>query len=249
MSIKSNIKKILNRFLQLFDKEFLIEFWQIKNNEPKILPNISNFYSGFITPFMKIIDVGANVGNYSQAFLNLGATVIGLEPQKYCQKILKKRFNNSANFKLITSASGSKVSTQEIHMPTSHTIASMNKNWIESVKKSNRFSGEDWDRTETISVTTLDLIIAENFKPDYIKIDVEGYELEVLKGLNTPINYISFEITLPEMKQTAIDCVNEVARIGNYVYTIPSEDKIINTKNWYSSSQIISQLESLSQGN
>ena len=112
MSIKSNIKKILNRFLQLFDKEFLIEFWQIKNNEPKILPNISNFYSGFITPNMKIIDVGANVGNYSQAFLNLGATVIGLEPQKYCQKILKKRFNNSANFKLITSASGSKVSTQ-----------------------------------------------------------------------------------------------------------------------------------------
>jgi len=249
MSFKSSIKKILNLSLAVFDKEFLIEYWQIKNNESKVLPSISDFYSGFITPNMKIIDVGVNVGNYSQAFLNFGAKVIGLEPQKYCQNILRKRFKNATNFKLIPLASGSKVSTEEIHTPTSHTVASMNKNWIDSVKQSNRFNGEVWNKTETISVTTLDLIIKENFIPDYIKIDVEGYELEVLKGLNHQINFISFEITLPEMKQSAIDCVNEIARIGNYVYTIPSEDKIMDTKNWYSKSEIISQLESLSQSN
>ncbi|MDO9000763.1 MAG: FkbM family methyltransferase [Bacteroidota bacterium] len=238
---------MLNLVLSLIDKEHLVEYYQLKHNEPKILPSISNFYSGFITPNMKIIDVGANVGNYSQVFLTLGAKVLGLEPQKYCQKILEKRFKNSINFKLIPLASGAKESIEKIHKSNSHTIASMNKNWIDNVKKSDRFNGEDWNKTETISVTTIDNIIKENFCPDYIKIDVEGFELDVLKGLSHSVEYISFEITLPEMKQTAIDCVNEIGRIGNYLYSIPEAEKVIDIKNWQTKTEIILYLESLSQ--
>ena len=193
MSVKLFIKKTITFFLSLLSKEDLIEFWVIKRNESKILPSISNFYSGFISSTIKIIDVGANVGNYSKVFTDFGANVIGVEPQQYCQNILIKRFKGVSSFKLISSACGTKISNEKIHKSNSHTIASMNKNWIESVKKSNRFKGEDWNNTETISVTTLDIIIKNNFVPDYIKIDVETYETEVIQGLTKGVKYLSFE--------------------------------------------------------
>lgn len=244
---KSVIKKNLKNTLALFNKDYLLEYFQIKRAEKKVLAPITAFYSGFIFQGMKIIDVGVNVGSYSQAFLSMGAKVIGLEPQKYCQQILSKRFKNESRFKLIPSASGASLSVGEIHKTHSHTIASMNADWIDSVKKSDRFKGENWNTKERISITTLDQVIKENFIPDYIKIDVEGFEKEVLKGLNQPVNFISFEITLPEMTKQAIDCIEEVDRLGNYVYVIP-EQVLSKINTWYSKKEILEQLQGLGAG-
>jgi len=46
-------------------------------------------------------------------------------------------------------------------------------------------------------MVTLDAATIETFgKPFYCKIDVEGWELDVLKGLSQPIPLISFEFHL-----------------------------------------------------
>ncbi|MDI1355017.1 MAG: FkbM family methyltransferase [bacterium] len=245
--MKSFIKSFARTLLSLFGKEFQLEYWQIKRNEKSTLIPISKFYDGFVKPGMKIIDVGANVGTYSKVFLELGAEVIGMEPQKYCQNILKIRFKDQERFKLIAAAAGPKEMKGEIHKSASHTIASMNKNWINEVTVSKRFWGEKWTEKEEIEVTTLDHVISENYVPEYLKIDVEGYELEVLKGLHTAIQIISFEITLPEMKTAAINCMNEICELGNYEFIIPHKN-LNELGDWKERSMLLSQLQTLCEG-
>jgi FkbM family methyltransferase len=50
-------------------------------------------------------------------------------------------------------------------------------------------------------MTTMDTLISLYGKPDYCKIDVEGFEINVLKGLNIPLNLVSFEYHLDRGEQ------------------------------------------------
>jgi hypothetical protein len=54
-----------------------------------------------------------------------------------------------------------------------------------------------------------------NFHPQIIKIDVEGFELEVLFGLSEAIDYLSFEYAMPERKKTIPQCIDRIVEISN----------------------------------
>ena len=62
--------------------------------EQKYLPLRVNFYKKFINPNDLVFDVGANVGNRVGAFLKCHAKVVAVEPQPYCVKILREKFDD-----------------------------------------------------------------------------------------------------------------------------------------------------------
>lgn len=184
-------------------------------NEKKIYNLRKNFYKTFVNHESLVFDVGANVGNRVEVFLKLGATVVAIEPQEFCRKILGIKFGKK--IKLVPYGVGEVEEEKTMYISNSNTISSFSKEWIDEVKK-NRFKNEEWNKTETIKVTTLEKLIIKHGKPSFIKIDVEGYELQALKGLEQAVQTISFEYTVPEQITNAHSCVEYLNGLSKYYH-------------------------------
>ena len=170
------------------------------------------FYSEFVQTGDLVVDVGANVGDRIDVFLKLGTTIIAVEPQEYCINILKHRFGSKIS--IVNAGLCEEESEREIHISSAlPLVSSFSQEWINKVKDT-KLKGYDWDKTATISMTTLDALIKKHGLPRFIKIDVEGYELEVLKGLSKAVDLISFEYTFPEYSSRAIDCLRQIAQFN-----------------------------------
>jgi hypothetical protein len=92
----------------------------------------------------------------------------------------------------------------------------LNAKWVETLQTdSDRFGAtlQFADKVE-VETVTLDELIAAYGRPFYIKIDVEGYEPAVLRGLHTAVRCISFEVNLPEFMPEALECVHLLEKIA-----------------------------------
>jgi FkbM family methyltransferase len=123
-------------------------------------------------------DIGANIGLHSFAIKKIFGTVkvIGFEPNPYSLvKILKSRLKNKIPIELNSLALSS--STQV----SSLSIKTIGNSGLTSL---NPWKGVQYDDVCNVSLIRADFLIDEGMsEPNIIKIDVEGHELEVLKGL------------------------------------------------------------------
>lgn len=172
------------------------------------------FYAQFIFPGDIVFDIGANIGNRTEIFLKLGAIVVAIEPQNLCMNLLNKKYGCHKNFNLVGAAVGEKEGVSEMFISNANTLSSLSPDWINAVKKSGRFAKYRWDKTVLVPMTTIDAVIAQYGMPLFIKIDVEGFEYQVLQGLTSPIKMISLEFT-PEILVKTFLCIDYLDRLGS----------------------------------
>lgn len=214
--MKKNIKKILPskiyNFLRQVNKKLFLTKIQNKalSRENENINARMLFYSSFIKTNNLCFDVGANIGNRVKPLLNIGAKILAVEPQESCYKFLNKKFGKKII--LITKGLGEKEDIKNFYLSDCDKTSSFSEEWIDSMKV-NRFKDYQWDRVVKKEMTTLDNLISLYGKPAFIKIDVEGYELEVLKGLSVPIKMICFEYMVPEQKNKAIECISYIEKL------------------------------------
>ncbi|MHB8578569.1 MAG: FkbM family methyltransferase [Ignavibacteriaceae bacterium] len=149
-----------------------------------------------------IFDVGANIGKLTEKYLDLGAKVICVEPQSSCIKILSEKFNSNPMVKIIKKGVSNRIEILDLFVCNQYNeIATFSSEFINNSRHANNFV---WDSTEKIETTTLDELINLYGIPKFCKIDVEGFELKVLKGLTYLIPYLSFEFHIELIEQTFI---------------------------------------------
>jgi FkbM family methyltransferase len=170
------------------------------------------FYSTVISKDDTVFDVGANVGQRTQLFAELARRVIAVEPQPLCLKHLRSRFRFNRNVIIENLALSDREGEATMCLSDSHTISSMSRKFI-NVMKEHTFRDSRWDKEITVPTNTLDHLIEVYGVPKFVKIDVEGFEINVLKGLTVPVPFISFEFT-PELMEEARACVERIREVS-----------------------------------
>jgi len=177
------------------------------------------FYRPLVPKNVLSFDVGANIGNRVGLFLALGAIVVAIEPQPDCARTLVRTYGRNTRFILVEKAVGAASGVATLRVPAASTIASLSPDFISATQESGRFSQYSWDRDLKVEITTLDDLITQFGPPAFCKIDVEGYEAEVLSGLTQPLRSVSFEFT-PEVIDIALACIDRLDTIASYEYNL-----------------------------
>jgi FkbM family methyltransferase len=193
------------------------------------------FYRQLLRGFHKgdlIFDIGANVGEKTNAFVRFGATVVAVEPDLQNQEILRGKFIKYRLSRKPVWVVGKAVSdqisvaTMWIDGPGS-ALNTLSQKWADALRgNKERFSQTpdvlEFAEKRSVETTTLEQLIAEYGLPFFVKIDVEGHELSVLRGLRRPVRYLSYEINLPEFRQEGLECLNllrDLVPEGEFNYT------------------------------
>lgn len=175
---------------------------------------MTRFYQQFLGPDEVGFDIGAHVGSRVRAWRRLGARVIAVEPQPDLLRVLRLFFGRDEGVTIVPQALGARAGTAKLSISTATpTVSSMSPDWIESVAEDSSFARVRWDQTVEVEVTTLDDLIARYGVPAFCKIDVEGFELDVLSGLSQPLRALSFEY-LPMAHDAALAVLARVEELG-----------------------------------
>ena len=204
------------------------------------------FHRAFIKEGDLVFDVGANVGEMTALYLEIGARVVSVEPQEECVRILEDRFRKHPSVTVVPMAVGAGVGKQELMLSDIRSpISSMSREWIAAVKFSGRFPYYEWSRSVTVPVTTLDSLINRYGEPDFCKIDVEGLEKEVLKGVSRPLSCLSFEFHA-ECLPDAFACLDLLRALCGYSFNFTIENRMVfESPRWLDADGIFNQLRSL----
>lgn len=176
-----------------------------------------------------VIDIGANVGQFSLVarFLFCNATIYAFEPIGSAAVKFQSIFGSDPKVHFFQTAIGTTPAELEMHVSKSVDSSSL---LPIGRKQSEIFSGTEESHLEMVNVAPLDVLLdgVELADQVLLKIDVQGYELEVLRGCENLLNrfmavYVecSFE-ELYEGQALAYEVIDWIHQRGFYLARIGS---------------------------
>lgn len=151
-----------------------------------------------------VIHVGAHHGQEYDDYVAIDALpVLFIEP---CQKAFavlcnKFKYHDVEHVRLFQSACGSEFSISQMNVEQANN--GMSNSLLRPIRHLQQYPNIQFTETEEVEVRRLDEIIEHlEFKGNFLVMDVQGYELEVLKGATETlkgINYIYTEINRDEV--------------------------------------------------
>lgn len=177
-------------------------------------------YRRFVKPGDQVFDIGAHVGDRIAAFRRLGARVVALEPQPDCAEVLQIIHGGDPSVRLVREACGARAGRMTMHVNSANpTVSTISPEFIAAADGAGGWEGQVWDKAIEVRVTTLDRLIANHGIPAFAKIDVEGFEDQVLEGLTAPIPALSFEFTTIQ-RDVALRCLERLRGLGRYRFDL-----------------------------
>ena len=204
-------------------------------------------YARFVQPGELVFDVGSHVGDRIAAFRRLGARVVACEPNPSLVPTLRRLYGADEMVTLEPVAVGCTAGEIELNINVDNpTVSTASKDFLKASEGAPSWQGQNWDKRISVPVTTLDALIARHGVPAFMKIDVEGFEAEVLAGLTQPVSALSFEFTTIQ-RDVAHACIARCHKLGYLRYNAAlGESQTLVHDDWQSAEAIGRWLDGLS---
>jgi FkbM family methyltransferase len=196
-------------------------------------------YAQFLKPGSLAFDIGSHVGDRIGAFRRMGARVVALEPQPLCAHVIRSIYAGDTKVALLESACGPKPGTLTLHINSDNpTVTTASADFVKAADGAGGWEGQKWDKTIEVPVTTMDALMATHGVPDFVKIDVEGFEADVIRGLSKSVRALSFEFTTIQ-RDVAHQCLDLLSKLGPYGFDLAlGESQKLEQKRWVSAADM-----------
>jgi FkbM family methyltransferase len=208
------IKKILVKFkLYNFLRHSFLYYLILRIKNPEYVRSLDEDYIFFKKILIKkdiIFDIGSNQGDKAYVFSKLARKVVLFEPNKEDYQFLNYRFKNNNKVIIENLAIAKKRENKRYFLVFKNNNAYNTLNYKRQKFLENKFTTlvkKSYVKTETIN-----FYIQKYGIPNFVKIDVEGLELEILKSLKTKykrdISIICFEANIPLFLKETLMIIN-----------------------------------------
>lgn len=188
-----------------------------------------------------VFDVGAHVGRHAEIFTDLGAKVVSIEPNPSCCEQLA-RLAKVRDIHVENCAAGDAPGKIKLRICQDSVISTVVEAWYQEARRSPIHQDAQWLESVEVDVVTLDQLARRYGIPTFVKIDAEGYDDHVLRGMSFRPRALCFEYNrlLPEV---AARCFETPALSDGYVFNFSRGLDLKNaSENWMSGRELRKQL-------
>lgn len=167
-----------------------------------------------------LFDIGANRGLYTDANREKYQRAILVEANPSLCTFLEEKYRGNSSIQIANTIISNKPS-ETFYISNADTISTVDREWIEH----SRFAGTyQWQPVENIPTCSIDTLVTRYGVPSFIKIDVEGYEYNVLLSMTKLYCPLCFEWA-EEKKEELLLSIKYLHMLGYTKFTVQQEDK------------------------
>lgn len=237
----------MDELLRTYDGKFTMAEWWQRALAAQDSRGKRQLLAQFVSPGDLVFDVGANRGVMTLTFRQLGARVVAVEPLFAVAPHLVRefgwKFGKDENVIAVNNALSDEIGTvkMSVHKNLPY-LSSCSYSWMTKSAHAKMYGRRALSEA-TVRTTTLDALIEKYGDPAFVKIDVEGFESVVIRGMTRAVRALSFEFHEDWLLDAAMVCGwLDVMALYEYNYALDNRGAMIFDE-WVSGADLFAHLK------